>query len=297
VRVLAIAILFLPTFARADVPASQPAGGFRMEGDPQIETVFGDSAQYKKYVDDFYGFYGDMQKSRVDFSRNVQAVIASLQANQTARRCPADAVALAYARAFHAGQRFQALGKSLEADYVSIKDLDGLGETSGLTPDYRWRVARALKIYGEVLQDFHEMQASFQDQLAGEVKAHGCDVGQLVAKGDDLEKSGAPPTPAVVQAGQPAKPPDGKELAPLVTAATATFFVDNASCPIAMRVVLDGQLVGEVGSSSKAAFQSLVGRHDLCLIPSTSQQQCGEPGTLRSTYIHDGWSITMRCDQ
>jgi len=72
--------------------------------------------------------------------------------------------------------------------------------------------------------------------------------------------------------------------------------VDNSSCQTTLGVYVDATFLGEVGSSAKAAFQSLVGHHDLCLIPSSSQQQCGDPGTIRSTYIHDGWSITLRCD-
>jgi hypothetical protein len=278
-------------------------GGFRMEGDPKIETVFGDAEQYKKYIDRFLAGYAEMQKTREDFSRNVQAVLASLAADQgdsrRGSRCPVDAVALTYARAFRAGQVYHRLGKELEANFTSIKDLDTLGETSGLTPDYRWKVARSLKQYPVVLKDFREMKVSFQDQLAGEVKYHGCDPQTLIAKGEELEKAGAPPTAAAPKdknaqaqktdkktASTPAPPPAG----------TATFFVDNSSCPTSLRVYVDAAFLGEVGSTAKAAFQSLVGHHDLCLIPSSSQQACGDPGTVRSTYIHDGWSITLRCD-
>ena len=55
-------------------------------------------------------------------------------------------------------------------------------------------------------------------------------------------------------------------------------------------------LLGEVGSTSKAAFRTLVGRHDLCVLPATSKARCGDPGTLRKTFIHDGWQLAMRCD-
>ena len=275
-------------------------GGFRMEGDPKIETVFGDTAVFKRYVDRFFVLHADMLRSHTDFSRNVQTVVASLVAQRAAggpRRCPVDAVALAYSRAYRQGQTFHKLGKELEANYVSIQALDRLGETTGLTPDYRWKVSRALKLYAEILVDFREMKLSFQTQLSSELAYQGCDPQVLVAKGDELEKAGAAPTPEV-------PPPDKKRTlkkgqkdpGPPITASAATFFVDNTSCKNSLRVYLDGTLLGEVGSTSKAAFRSLVGRHDMCLIPSTSQQQCGDPGTLRRTYIHDGWSITLRCD-
>jgi hypothetical protein len=278
-------------------------GGFRLESDPKIETVFGDAEQFRRYVDRFHTVHAEMQRAREDFSRNVQAVLASLAADlgangRPAGKCPTDAVALTYSRAFRLGTSYHRLGKELEALMISIRELDGLGETSGLTPDYRWKVARVFKIYPEVLKDFREMRVAFQSQLAGEVRFHGCDAATLVAKGDELEKAGAPPTGPTARAGALDKPrrKDAEKLAPPVAATTATFFIDNTSCGSSLRVYLDGTLVGEVASSAKAAFQALVGRHDLCLIPSTSRQQCGDPGTLRRTYIHDGWSITLRCD-
>lgn len=290
--------------ARAAGPESEPLVGFRMEGDPKIETVFGDAEAFRRYVVRFYDVHGDMQRTREDFSRNVQAVLASLAAADQGQgqahgpaRCPTDAVALTYARAFRLGQVYHKLGKELEADMISIRELDALGETAGLTPDYRWKVAKTFKIYPEVLKDFREMKVAFQAQLAGEVKIHGCDVGTLVVKGEEIEKAGAPPTGPTARPGLAVtRKKDGDKLAPPIAASMATFFIDNSSCANALRVFVDANLLGEVGSSAKAAFQSPVGRHDLCLIPSTSQQQCGDPGTLRRTYIHDGWSITLRCD-
>jgi hypothetical protein len=287
--------------ARADSTEKEWTGGFRMEGDPKIETVFGDTAQFKRYVDRFFVLHAEMQRAHEDFSRNVQAVIASLGAHRAAgggRRCPVDAVALGYGRAFRQGQTFHKLGKEIEANYVSIQQLDRLGETTGLTPDYRWKVSRALKLYAGILVDFREMKLAFQNQLSSELAYQGCDPQVLIAKGDELEKAGAPPTPEILHEPDKKKPlkKGQKDPGPPITASAATFFVDNSSCKTSLRVYLDGALLGEVGSTAKAAFRSLVGRHDMCLIPSTSQQQCGDPGTLRRTYIHDGWSITLRCD-
>ncbi|MBI4511562.1 MAG: hypothetical protein HY698_18150 [Deltaproteobacteria bacterium] len=304
-------ILLLPARAWSGADASEEfTGGFRMEGDPKVETVFGDPAEFKKHVDRFFVLHGEMQRARDDFSRNVQAVLSSLAAFRAAggQKCPLDALALSYSRAFRLGQVYHKLGKELEGHHVSIKELDVLGETKGLTPDYRWKVARALKSYSHVLVDFREMRLAFQDQLASEIAFQGCDPLQLIAKGEELEKSGAPSTTTAVtddkrlatgkSGKQGGKGREGKkpDLAPPIPSTTATFFVDNSSCPSSVRVYLDGTLLGEVASMSKAAFQTLTARHDLCLIASTSQQQCGVPGTVRKTYIHDGWSITLRCD-
>ncbi len=288
------ALLLLTSFAaRADrdVPA-----GFRGEGDPKIETVFGDVREYRRYVDRFIAVHADMQRARVDFQRGVQAVLLTLGAER-GRKCPADAVAAAYARATRAGQTFHRLGKDLEALAGSIRELDRLGETAGLTPDYRWKVARALKLYPETLKDFREMKASFQNELQAEVKFRGCEPAALVARGDDMQR-GAPATPRPAEARPAvASASGGAAGAPRPAAAsTATFFVDNTSCGGSLRVYVDESLLGEVAQSGKGAFQTLSGRHELCLIPADRPEACGAPGTVRQTYIHDGWSIALRCD-
>jgi hypothetical protein len=245
-----------------------------------------------------------MQQAREAFSRNVQAVLAALGANtnpdgRRTGKCPAEAVSLPYARSYRFGEEFHRLGKDLEANWISIRELDRLGETSGLTPDYRWKVSRSLKLYAQVLRDFREMRVAFQDQLAGEIKLHACDPGQLVARGDELEKAGPPPTAPVTTAARVApgsKRPRDREAVPTAPATTATFFVDNSLCAGALRVHVDGTMIGTVSARSKAAFQTLAGRHDLCLLQETSSAQCGEAGTVRRTLVHDGWSIQLRCD-
>jgi hypothetical protein len=282
-------------------PAESEPSGFRMATDPKIITVFGDTAAYRGYVDRFHALFGDMQTTREQFSREVQGVLQTLTAHaeiqQGKRKCPADAVALSYSRAFHLGEQYHQLGKELEAHYSSIKELDGLGETSGLTPDYRWKVARALKLYPQVLRDFREMRVAFQDQLAGELGFSGCDVTQLVAKGDEMERSGtAPPPLPEKKVEAPKKGRKVEEPILPVAATTVTFFVDNATCGGSLRVFVDGTLVGEVGGNAKAAFRAMSGRHEMCLIPASAKQSCGDPGTVRKAYVHDGWAVTLRCD-
>jgi hypothetical protein len=303
-------VVFLPTAVAHAAPEvlGEFTGGFRMQSDPKIETVFGDTEQFKRYVDRFFVVHGEMHKTRETFSRHVQAVLAALGAagprTPGARTCPVEAVALAYSRAFRQGQLYHLFGKELEVNYVAIKELDGLGETRGLTPDYRWKVSRGLKLYDEVLKDFREMRVAFQDQLRSEVAYLGCDPQELIARGDQIDPS-APgtkqgdattsATASVVPSGRKERP--GKDtLGAPIPASMATFFVDNSSCPSSLRVYLDGALVGDVTGTAKAAFRALVGRHELCLIPATSPAQCGDPGTLRKTYVHDGFSITLRCD-
>jgi hypothetical protein len=299
---LLMCVLPAGAVAQKRVPAAvEDPGGFRMASDPKIVTVFGDTAAYRGYVDRFHGLFADMQTTREQFSREVQGVLQTLTAHaeiQTGKKkCPSDAVALSYSRAFHLGEQYHQLGKELEANYSSIRELDGLGETAGLTPDYRWKVARALKLYPQVLRDFREMRVAFQEQLASELAFAGCDVTQLVAKGDEMERSGtAPPPLPEKKAEAPRKGRKQEEPILPVAATTVTFFVDNGTCPGALRVFVDGALVGEVGGNAKAAFRAMSGRHEMCLIPSAAKQSCGDPGTVRKAYVHDGWAVTLRCD-
>lgn len=81
----------------------------------------------------------------------------------------------------------------------------------------------------------------------------------------------------------------------MVPASPVTFFIDNGNCDGPMTIHVDGALLGEVSAGAKAAFQSLSGRHTLCLIPEGSQARCGDTGSIRSAYVYDGWSVTMHC--
>jgi hypothetical protein len=256
--------------------------GFRMEGDPAIEMVFGDTERYKQHVDKFYELHQQMRSTRADFQHYVRATQTTLSAHK--RRCPSDAVAPLYVQAYDRGQEYRELGAEFEAHYSAIKKLDKLGETSGLTPDYRWRVNRTKRLYRAALVDYREMRAVFDEQLADELSFRHCKADELLAAGRD-----AKPTETVVETE--VKPDTGK-----AKLAAATFFIDTKSCDTPLAVYVDGALLGEVASGSKAAFQAQPGRHAMCLIPGTSDARCGDAGTVRSAHVHDGWSMSMRCD-
>jgi hypothetical protein len=152
------------------------------------------------------------------------------------------------------------------------------------------------------------MRLAFQIQLGGELKHRGCDPDQLMARGAELVASQAAPPEdedeeeddpgdEVAQGDQePKRAPDDEEPSqPPVPATTITFYVDNRTCPAGQQVYLDGQLLGEVTGEARAAFQALAGRHSLCLIGSDSAARCGDPGTMRAAFLHDGWSVRLHC--
>lgn len=283
--------------ATAERPSRQPAketiAGFRMEGDPTFDTVFADVTAYKGYIDRFFLLDGEMRQTRAEFGRYVRRALAGLSG--TRGRCPVDAVAPLYARAFDAGKRYRELGAELEARYEQIRKLDELGETAGLTPDYRWKVNRVRGAYDAAIADYREMRGVFEDQLETELKFRSCKLEDLRALGGKVELPAEPETTPAVN-----RPPRRRRTKQPVTqpplTAQAVFVVDNAACPRELAVFVDGAKLGVVAAHAKSAFQTPVGRHAVCLIDSASDAVCGDPGTIRNTYVHNGWSIALKCD-
>jgi hypothetical protein len=274
--------------------------GFRVEGAPEVEVVFGDSEFFKRHVDRFRALDKAMEAARSSFSRSVQSAVAALGQRKRGS-CPVDHVARSYYEARRDGETYRALGAELESEQVLIQQLDELGETAALTPDYRWKVNQVAGRYREALVDLKEMRLAFKTQLGGELAYRGCNQAELLTRGADLVASQAPVAeepPDVADAEgavPPHKPGDQTPAEPAIPATTITFYVDNRSCAAGQQVFLDGELLGEVASSGRAAFQALAGRHALCLIPGDSPQRCGDPGTVRAAFLHDGWSIGLDC--
>lgn len=277
---------------RVVAPPQQPniEAGFHMEGAAEIELVFGDIEAFEARIDRFYELERHMASSRRSFTRHVHTAIDALSAKRWG--CPTDAIALPYYDAHSAAAAHRAIGKELEVEYFAIRKLDRLGETAGLTPGYRVRVNKARTTYRAALVDFQEMRVELDSQLGYAARLRGCNLKTLLENGADGVKPAAPASkakPAKARAG--AVPP-----APPIVAKPVTFFVDNTSCGTSLTVYIDGVSMGDVTPRAKAAFQTLAGRRALCLIPSSSSIECGEVGTLRSAYIHDGWSISTHCE-
>ena len=112
-----------------------------MEPRPVIDDVFGDPAEYRRTIDRFLALGEGMQRTRDQFARAVQAALAEVQAHadrsQRAKKCPEGEVAKPYARALALGQRYLLTGRELARRHEQLREFDRLGETVGLTPDYR----------------------------------------------------------------------------------------------------------------------------------------------------------------
>ena len=275
-----------------DVPPTF-LSGFRGEGAPEVEVVFGDSETFKQHVDRFFALDQEMDRLRGSFARSVQAAQQTL-AQSRRGPCPVDAIARHYYEARREGETSRALGAELESEHVTIAQLDDMGESAALTPDYRWRVKQAPERYRRALVDLKEMRVAFMVQLGGELEHRGCRPAELLERGAELVAEG-PATGDEIAATDPAGGRPTDPPAPVVPATTISFYVDNRACRTAQSVYLDGALLGEVPPGQRGAFQALAGHHALCLIRAGDSSRCGDPGTVRSAFFHDGWSIALHC--
>jgi hypothetical protein len=301
---LAALLAAVGTDAQAPPKNTPPpqAPGFHLEGQPQLEIPFGDADAYRRTVDKFLALHDRMQELRDDFSRAAQEVLtraSTLEAQKKVKSCPEGEVAAPYARAFALGQQYLRSGRELERSFSQVRDLDQLGETAALTPDYRFKVRRVLELYKQLVADYREMKVSFHDQLAQEVRFLGCDPDRLVARAEQAGMQTAAADGATMAGADPAREPTaGKAAKPLDeprVAQSVTFFVDNLRCREGARVYLDQVPLGEVSSASRAGFRGKAGPHDLCVLAASDKRACGAAGTVRRAYLHEGFTLALRC--
>jgi len=325
---LAIAALLLSA-AQARAQGSDAGASFRLEGKPAIDDVFGDASEYRRTVDRFLELTQSMQSMRDEFAHAVQTTLGELGkegGSKPRKGCPSDAIAVPYARARSLGAEYLRVGRELTRHHDQVKEFDRLGESVGLTPDYRWKVRRVLAQYGALLVDYREMKIAFHDQLNDELKYAGCDLQALLQRGDPKLAAaddpwpqpgspGAPGVPLAKSKGEtreisppslpPEKVPSPTPIAlPRKTAPAdptsqprsgVLFYVDNTKCQRGTIVHLDGKRLGEVPAGQRVGFQTSAGPHDLCVLDD-AKKSCGAPGTVRKSYMHEGWTISLRCE-
>src|SRR5690242_17306874 len=125
-RLLGFGLLALLGAGAHAAPAEAASGnpqddgtGFRLEGKPAVDDVFGDASDYRRTIDRFLELTDSMQSMRDDFARSVHTALAELQraanGDKRPRRnsCPVDAVAAPYARARHLGAEYLRIGREL----------------------------------------------------------------------------------------------------------------------------------------------------------------------------------------
>jgi hypothetical protein len=317
--------------AGAKAPASQIIP-FRTDAQPRVDAVFGDAASLRLAVDRFLGLQTDMERVRDEFSTAVHETLAALAGNvsmnvgvnmgppapakatttvATSKGCP-PATAAPYARALAAGSKYLLLGQQLQGRYRDIRRADDLGDAAALTPDYRVKVKHAKDLHQQLLDDYREMRVAFYDQLGAEMRHAGCKTGPgaAVAAADSpapLAPSPSDPgawtmdevTPADEPAAAPARPPAPPPPAAGASMAAPAIWidVDNTLCAQPTRVTVDGQPLGEVGARKRTSVRTHAGPREICALPVSDARSCGEAGTVRKAYLHEGWSLTVHCEK
>ncbi len=307
-------------FALGDAASAPPSPAtsdvsFRTDAAPRIDPVFGDVASLRASIDKFLSLQGEMDRVRDEFSSAVHETLTALadDAAAAAHQCPATTGA-PYGRALASGGRYLALGQQLQASYREIRRAEDLGDTLGLTPDYRLRVKKAKDMHQQLLSDYREMRVAFYDQLGAELRHAGCKLG---AKGiapallpdaigswdladpatsePGARGASAPSPPATTPRLAVADPPLSAEAAAAGVAPAIWIEIDNALCNEPTRLAIDGQSVGQIGPRNKTSVRARSGPHEVCALPASDRRSCGDAGTMRKAYLHEGWRLTIHC--
>lgn len=304
---------------RADAPQ---VSTFRIQAAPRVDPVFGDVSTLRTAVDQFLTLEAEMGKARDDFSTAVHATLAragSVGARTTLAARPASGknatcpagVSAHYERAAESAMRYLGLGRRLAGRFQEIRRADELGDAVGLTPDYRWKVQRSRDLYLTLLRDLREMRVAFHDQLGTELRHIGCKTlvpgaAPLGSPTVDLstpdlweldealvDKNPPLPNDAVVETTKDPKTPS----APAQGGPAIWIEVDNSRCGQPSKLTIDGTAFGEVAAGKKVQVRTRAGPHALCLLPSLEKQACGDTGTVRRTYLYEGLTLAVRCQQ
>ncbi|HVX95304.1 MAG TPA: hypothetical protein VHK47_10375 [Polyangia bacterium] len=321
--------------AGAKVPVSQVIP-FRTDAQPRVDAVFGDAAALRLAVDRFLALQTDMERVRDEFSTAVHETLAALAGNVSAnvnigppapakaattvtngKGCPA-ATAAPYARALAAGSKYLSLGQQLQGRYRDIRRADDLGDAAALTPDYRVKVKHAKDLHQQLLDDYREMRVAFYDQLGAEMRHAGCKTGPGAAVAAADSPAPLAPSPSdpgawtmdeVTAADEPAAAPASPAAAARPAAATPPaagasrsapaiwIDVDNTLCAQPTRVTVDGQPLGDVSAHKRTSVRTHAGPREICALPVSDARSCGDPGTVRKAYLHEGWSLTVHCEK
>ena len=272
---------------------------------PELVRPWGDGAALAAELDHYQAIATEMANVRAAYQGHIVTLLGAVGQGPAAKvdpagrsesarlhsgagsvhSCPVGMIAPSWAAAQQALAHYQRLGVELEAAYRFIARHDEAGLTAGLLPNARLAVASAHKSFRIALADTGELRAEWSRGLGPELRVAGCTDALLVAAVADpsryhlIEEDHPEVIPP--QAPQHAKP-------------RSTFFVDNTGCPDPVDVWVDGRQIGAVAPGRRSALVADGGARTLCLL-GPGAAQCGDRGTVRQVYLHDGWSVTMHC--
>jgi tetratricopeptide (TPR) repeat protein len=277
--------------ARAALGALDAGAAVALQFSPELVRPWGDADALGQALDRYAAVALQLASARASYQREVLGLLGALGRGPLAtrteplRRCPAARIAPSWAAAQKGLDAIVRLGVELEATWRFVARHDEAGATAGLLPNQRTQVAAARKSWRLALADLGELRAEWSRSLAPELYAAGCSDRLLAAAAAD---------PARYRVAEDERPEAIPAVQPPRPRARATFYVDNTRCIDPVEVWIDGAQVGQVAPGRRSALVADGGERTLCLlVPGAAQ--CGDRGTVRGVYLHDGWSVTMHC--
>lgn len=259
---------------------------------PEIVRPWGDARAIVTALDRFAATAKAMASTRAAYQTQFLKMLAAFGKGPLSpikgpqpRTCPIDRVAPLWAMGQQELRRYERLGGELEVSYRFIARHDEIGATAALLPNARAQVTSARQAFKTALADVGELRSEWARGIVPELRFAGCSDKLLAAAVADPDRY------RIIQIDKPdpkpvAQPPRAK--------LRATFYVDNTRCPDAVDVWIDGSLLGQVAPGRRSALVSDGGERTLCLI-GPGAAQCGDRGTVRQVYLHDGWTATLHC--
>jgi hypothetical protein len=281
-----------PSAASAALEALDAGAAIALQFTPELVRPWGDGDALAQALDRYAQIAQAMADARAGYQRLMLGLLGALHRGPYApakaepvRRCPIARVAPSWAAAQRQLAASERLGVDLEATWRFIARHDEVGATASLMPNTRTQVAAARKGWKVALADIAELRAEWVRSLGPELRAVGCNDRLLAAAVADPRRY------HIVEDDRPEAIPTTQPPRPR---GRATFYVDNTQCIDPVEVWIDGAQLGQVGPGRRSALVADGGERTLCLL-APGAPQCGDRGTVRQVYLHDGWSVTMHC--
>ncbi|MEY4744327.1 MAG: hypothetical protein RL272_272 [Candidatus Parcubacteria bacterium] len=236
----------------------------------------------------------DMESSRSVYMLAINDAILDLQINGS-EACRDGHGASSALLAREEGARYWTLGQAMTSAARGIGSALDRGEGAALTPDEA-RNARAVLAAMEASErDVREMRSLFQTTFIPSYRRRACETfdGPITAATPDAVRARYADRRVVLPEVRP--PTYSMPISPVfpsMPARSITFRVNNAEGRAAYVLTIDGTEMGEVPPGRSATFSSRLGPHRICLIPRGAR--CGDPGTERSVFLHERWTIRVR---
>jgi tetratricopeptide (TPR) repeat protein len=275
--------------ARAALAAVDAGTPIAIDYTPELIRPWGDRVAIGATLDRFTQSAGDLAQIRAAYQADFVAILGVVGKGPGAQKstggCAVGTIAPLWKRAQQSLASYDRVGEDLEVAYRYLARHDDAGLTVGLLPNQRLAVRGAKQTMKLALADRGELRAEWARGLAPELRAAGCSDQLLAAAAANPQRYHVI-AEDVVEAPPKQAPPRAKPR--------STFFVDNSGCVDAVDVWIDGLHVGQVAPGRRSALVADGGARTLCLL-GPGAAQCGDRGTVRQVYLHDGWSVTMHC--